>query len=147
MDLSRRRRGRGQGDRLRTARPPRRPDQPLEPDRVTSQDHRLRPGRGGLDHDAGPLAGRSSAQALARHRSWILPRDPDLAAKAGRVLDLYQRTFQGQSLRGNDYVICADEKSSIQARCRGHPTLPAGQGSMRVEHEYDRGGALAYLAA
>jgi hypothetical protein len=94
--------------------------------------------------------GRWLAEAALRpwrHRSWILPRDPDLAAKAGRVLDLYQRTFQGQSLRGNDYVICADEKSSIQARCRCHPTLPAGQGSMRVEHEYDRGGALAYLAA
>jgi hypothetical protein len=45
-------------------------------------------------------------------------------------------------------VVSADEKTSIQARCRCHPTLPPGVArSMRVEHEYERGGALAYLAA
>jgi hypothetical protein len=45
-------------------------------------------------------------------------------------------------------VICADEKTSIQARCRCHPTLPPGTArAMRVEHDYGRGGALAYLAA
>jgi hypothetical protein len=39
------------------------------------------------------------------------------------------------------------EKTSIQCRCRCHPTLPAGAArTMRVEHEYERGGALAYLA-
>ena len=34
-----------------------------------------------------------SADALRpwRHRSWIFPRDPDFAAKAGRILDLYNR--------------------------------------------------------
>jgi len=47
-----------------------------------------------------------------------------------------------------DYVISADEKTSIQARVRCHPTLgPASGRDTRVEHEYDRGGALAYLAA
>jgi transposase len=47
----------------------------------------------------------------------------------------------------NDYVISADEKTSIQARCRCHPTLPPGAArAMRVNHDYDRGGALAYLA-
>jgi hypothetical protein len=45
-------------------------------------------------------------------------------------------------------AICADEKTSIQARCRCHPTLPPGRArAMRVEHDYDRGGALTYLAA
>jgi DDE superfamily endonuclease len=45
-------------------------------------------------------------------------------------------------------VISADEKTSIQARCRCHPTLPPAQArTMRVEHEYERRGALAYLAA
>jgi hypothetical protein len=45
-------------------------------------------------------------------------------------------------------VICADEKTSIQARCRCHPTLPPGRARlMRVEHEYERQGAVAYLAA
>jgi transposase len=83
-----------------------------------------------------------------RHRSWVFPRDPDFAAKATRVLDLYARVVQGQALGSGEYVISADEKTSIQARCRCHPTLPPGRSRvMRVEHEYDRGGALAYLAA
>jgi hypothetical protein len=83
-----------------------------------------------------------------RHRSWSFPRDPDFAAKAGVVLDLYGRSFQGQRLGADEYVISADEKTSIQARCRCHPTLPPGAArTMRVEHEYQRGGALAYLAA
>src|SRR5205085_3170067 len=30
-----------------------------------------------------------------QQRSWIFPRDPDFQSKAGRVLDLYQRRFQG----------------------------------------------------
>lgn len=30
-----------------------------------------------------------------QHRSWIFPRDPDFAAKAGRVLDLYERLWEG----------------------------------------------------
>ena len=83
-----------------------------------------------------------------RHRSWIFPRDPEFAAKAGVVLDLYQRGFQGGELGEDEYVISADEKTSIQARCRCHPTLPPGKARMmRVEHEYERQGALAYLAA
>jgi hypothetical protein len=83
-----------------------------------------------------------------RHRSWIFPRDPDFAAKAGVVLDLYDRSFQSQRLGEGEYVISADEKTGIQARCRCHPTLPSGAArTMRVEHEYQRGGALAYLAA
>ena len=45
-------------------------------------------------------------------------------------------------------MISADEKTSIQARCRCHPTLPPARArDMPVEHEYVRGGALAYLAA
>lgn len=82
------------------------------------------------------------------HRSWIFPRDPDFEVKAGRVLDLYHRHFEGVELRPDEFVISADEKTSIQARLRCHPTLPAAAGrSVRVEHEYDRGGALAYIAA
>src|SRR5258708_5948364 len=82
------------------------------------------------------------------HRSWIAPRDPNFAARAAVALDLYAGTFEGQALGDREYVICADEKTSIQARCRCHPTLPPGQARlMRVEHDYKRGGALAYLAA
>ena len=83
-----------------------------------------------------------------RHRSWIFPRDPCFAEKAGVVLDLYDRHFGGRRLRPDEFVISADEKTSIQARHRCHATRPAGPArGMRVEHEYDRGGALAYLAA
>jgi hypothetical protein len=91
-----------------------------------------------------------SADAIRpwQHRSWIFPRDPDFATKAGRVLDLYHRRHRGRALGPHDYVISADEKTSIQARIRTHPTLPATAGTaMRIEHEYQRGGALAYLAA
>ena len=83
-----------------------------------------------------------------QHRSWIFPRDPNFEVKAAVVLDLYQRRFQGKRLGLDEYVISADEKTSIQARCRCHPTLPPAKGRpMRVEHEYDRAGALQYLAA
>jgi transposase len=82
------------------------------------------------------------------HRSWIAARDPGFAAKAAVVLALYGRVFDGEPLGDNEFVVCADEKTSIQARCRCHPTLPPGRARlMRVEHEYQRGGALAYLAA
>jgi hypothetical protein len=81
-------------------------------------------------------------------RSWIFPRDPAFAEKAGRVLDLYARVFEGRRLRSDEYVICADEKSQLQALGRRHPTVPAGPGRpARVEFEYRRGGTLAYLAA
>jgi transposase len=83
-----------------------------------------------------------------QYRSWIAPRAPDFAAKAQVVLDLYARVWEGEPLGPNDYVLCSDEKTSVQARRRCHPTLPPGLSRMmRVEHEYDRGGALAYLAA
>jgi transposase len=74
-----------------------------------------------------------------RHRSWIFPRDPDFATRAGVVLDLYDGVWQGEPLGEGDYVRSADEKTSIQARCRCHPSLPPGLARLtRVEHEYDR---------
>jgi len=63
------------------------------------------------------------------------------------VLGLYARVFGGVPLGADEYVISSDEKISIQARCRCHPSLaPGAARTMRVNHEYDRGGALAYLA-
>ena len=83
-----------------------------------------------------------------QHRRWIFPRDPDFAEKAGRVLDLYQGYWQGEALASDEFVISADEKTSIQARLRLRSSLPPKKGAaMRVEFEYERGGALAYLAA
>ncbi len=83
-----------------------------------------------------------------QHRSWIFPRDPRFADRAGPILDLYQGRWKGELLHPGDYVICADEKPSIQARKRIAKTLAAAPGEgLKVEHEYERMGALCYLAA
>ena len=87
-------------------------------------------------------------KASWRHRSWIFPRDPQFARKAGRVIDLYQRRWNGAALGPHEYVLCVDEKTSIQARRRKHRSLPPEAGRpIYVEHEYVRAGALAYLVA
>jgi hypothetical protein len=83
-----------------------------------------------------------------RRRCWIWSRDPLFFERATPVLDLYQGLWRGKPLGARDFVISADEKTSIQARARLHPTQVHSDGrGQRVEHEYDRGGAWAYLAA
>ncbi len=83
-----------------------------------------------------------------QHRTWIFPRDPDFGLKAGRILDLYARQWQGQPLQSDEFVISADEKTSIPTRIRKHPSLPPHRAqAARIEHEYTRAGAWAYLAA
>ena len=105
--------------------------------------------RGSSTRSRPPRCGAGFEAALKpwQYRSWISIPDPDFEAKARRVLDLYGRMRDGAP-GGNEYVISADEKTSIQARCRCHPTLaPGSRRAMRVDHEYDRGGAVTYLAA
>jgi hypothetical protein len=82
------------------------------------------------------------------HRSWLFPRDPLFAEKAARVLDLYFGMFEGSLLGPKDYVISSDEKTSIQARHRKLRGIgPQPCHPRRLEFEYERKGALAYLAA
>ena len=82
------------------------------------------------------------------YRSWIFPRDTQFEQKASRVLDLYQGIWDGLPLGPYDFVISADEKTSIQARHRRHTSLGARKGEgQKVEFEYTRKGALSYLAA
>jgi hypothetical protein len=82
-----------------------------------------------------------------QYKYWIFPRDPLFADKAGRVLDLYAGVWEGQPLSPQDHIISADEKTSIQARIRCHPSLPpAPRRAYYIEFEYERGGALQYLA-
>jgi transposase len=112
---------------------------------------------------AGELLGRGLVSAISpssvrrilaenpvkpwQHQSWIFMRDPDFAAKATVVLDLYQGIYDGQPLGPDEHVISVDAKPSIQARRRCHRPVPPGPGRpMRVEHEYQRAGALALLA-
>ena len=83
-----------------------------------------------------------------QHRSWIFPRDPQFAIKAGQILDLYQKVWNGDPLKDDEFVLSADEKTSIQARSRRHVSYPTQpDSSMKIEHEYKRLGAWAYLAA
>ena len=83
-----------------------------------------------------------------QYEHWIFPRAPDFFARAAVVLDLYHGYWRDERLDRFDRVISSDEKTSIQARVRCHPTLPPAPGRRRrVEHEYARGGALQYLAA
>jgi hypothetical protein len=107
-------------------------------------------GRGIVERISGVTVWRwLSADAIKpwQHRSWMFPRDPRFAEKAGPILDLYQGRWEGERLHPGDYVVCADEKPSIQARARKHATLPARpRESAKVEHEYERKGALCYLA-
>ena len=113
--------------------------------------HRLVIERGVCEASASTIARWLSEDALKpwQHRSWIFPTDPAFLEKAGPVLDLYQGRFEGKLLHPGEFVICADEKPSIQARRRIHETLPPAARSrgQRVEHTYERGGALTYLAA
>jgi hypothetical protein len=77
-----------------------------------------------------------------------LPRRSKLCRQSRTILDLYQRVWEGTPLGADDYVICPDEKTSIQARRRKQPTLPpAPNRPTYVEHEYFRLGAWTYLAA
>jgi transposase len=103
---------------------------------------------------SGPVSASSVLRILAqnpvrpwRYQSWIFPRDPGFAAKATVILDLYQGFYQGEPLGEGDRILSFDAKPSIQARGRVRATLPAAPGRpVRVEHEYERHGALALLA-
>ena len=64
------------------------------------------------------------------------------------MLDLYARQWQGNALKPDEFVISADEKTSIQARRRKHVTQNCRPRTpMHVEHEYFRCGAWTYFAA
>ncbi len=83
-----------------------------------------------------------------QHESWLFPRDPRFAEKAGPILDLYGGAWEGKPLGPKDYVLSMDEKTSIQARRRCHEEMPPEPGqTRRIETEYERKGALQYLAA
>jgi hypothetical protein len=83
-----------------------------------------------------------------QHEHWIFPRDPRFAEKAGPILDLYAGEWDGEPLGPKDFVLSMDEKTSIQARRRCHEEMPPEpHQTRRIETEYERKGALQYLAA
>ncbi len=70
-------------------------------------------------------------------------RDPQFAAKAARLLDLYERVWQGQPLQARVRHF-GREKTSIQARARIHPTQ-APQPGQPMKVERGRAARSAYL--
>jgi hypothetical protein len=83
-----------------------------------------------------------------QYEHWLFPKDPRFAEKAGPILDLYAGQWEGQPLGPKDHVLSLDEKTSIQARGRSHEEMPPEPAqTRRIESEYERNGALQYLAA
>jgi transposase len=81
-----------------------------------------------------------------RHHLWLspdVPRDAAFVAQVREICDLYTRELMPWEM-----VLCVDEKTSIQPRPRTSPTLPAAADQpIRLEHEYERDGALNLFAA
>jgi transposase len=70
-----------------------------------------------------------------RHHLWLYPkhpRDSTLYATVSELIALYTRP-----LREDEMVLSVDEKTSLQPRCRGHPTQPAQPGNIPIRHAHD----------
>jgi DDE superfamily endonuclease/Homeodomain-like domain len=81
-----------------------------------------------------------------RYHSWQHSTDPQFVEKAAPVLDLYTQApaLQAQG----ELIVCADEKTSIQARQRVSPTKAAVPGAvLPVADRYKRMGALHLFCA
>jgi transposase len=81
-----------------------------------------------------------------RKHLWLspkAPRDAEFCRRVKNICTLYTR-----ELAAFEMVLCVDEKTSLQPRTRKAATLPAQPGlPVRVEHEYERKGALNLFAA
>ena len=72
-----------------------------------------------------------------------VPRDKYFVTSIQEIIRLYTR-----KLKRHEMVVCIDEKTSLQPRPRKAATLPAKpQSPIKVEHEYERKGALNLFAA
>lgn len=81
-----------------------------------------------------------------RHHLWLSPKVPRDRAFAKSIREI-SRLYTGK-LKRQEMVLCVDEKTSLQPRPRQAPTLPAQPKlSVRVEHAYQRKGALNLFAA
>jgi transposase len=81
-----------------------------------------------------------------RKHLWLSPKAPRNAEFIRRVKNICK--LYTRKLAAHESVLCLDEKTSLQPRTRLSPTLPARPGQpVRVEHEYQRKGALNLFAA
>lgn len=93
--------------------------------------------------------GRWLAQDKIRpwcYHTWQHILDPRVFLERARpILQLYERAQA--LLRQGVWVVCTDEKTSIQARKRERSTVPAGRGHpVHVSPRYERKGALQLFA-
>lgn len=105
------------------------------------------------DEVVGSISPQTVQRMLASHKLkpwrkhlWLspkVPRDAEFRKRVKNICSLYTR-----KLPADEVVLCVDEKTSLQPRTRKSPTLPARPGlPVRVEHEYERKGALNLFAA
>lgn len=81
-----------------------------------------------------------------RYHLWQHPIDPHFVALATPVLQLYEQA--ATLLKQGIWVVCADEKTSVQAREGIHPPQPpTGQTPMHIAARYVRRGAVQLFAA
>ena len=81
-----------------------------------------------------------------RYHSWQHSTDPQFVEKAVPVLDLYEHAPSWQTQ--GELTVCADEKTSIQARQRVTPTKAAAPGEVvQVADRYKRMGAVQLFCA
>jgi DDE superfamily endonuclease len=81
-----------------------------------------------------------------KSRYWLHSDDPDFEAKALALCRLYLDA--PRLYREGELVVCVDEKTSIQALERQHPTKPLRRGQPeRQEFEYVRHGTRCLLAS
>jgi DDE superfamily endonuclease len=80
-----------------------------------------------------------------QYHSWQRPTDPRFLERAIPILSLYERAQR--LARQGHLVVCADEKTSIQARQACGRTTPARPGRpMHVPDRYQRRGAVQLFA-
>jgi transposase len=101
-------------------------------------------------HIAASTVGRWLAEEKIkpwRYHSWQHILDPEAFLERARpVLQLYENAREW--LKEGVWVVCADEKTSIQARKRPQPPDPAAPGQpVHVSHRYERQGALHLFGA
>jgi transposase len=81
-----------------------------------------------------------------RHHLWLSPKTPRDAAFVKTIQEI--SSLYTRRLRDNEMVLCVDEKTNLQPRTRKAKTLAAKPKlPVRVEHEYERKGALNLFAA
>jgi transposase len=105
------------------------------------------------DEVVGSISPQTVRRILANHKLkpwrkhlWLSPKTPRDAESCKRVKTIC--ALYTRKLASHEAVSCVDEKTSLQPRTRLSPTLAAQpELPVRVEHEYQRKGALNPFAA